>query len=161
MSLSVPDRGRCACGCGGLAHLLCGPTPLGLSAGDSITRAAAFTQHPAFALRLRDGPHLAACSAQSGLRGPCPAMEQPLVATAAPGGSCFTAVTVAGIVPVDPDVLFKVGLQIWVSACASCRVRSVLLPTVAAVSARWRTPQVFADPARTGKGVFTDVKVRP
>lgn len=46
------------------------------------------------------------------------------MATAAPGGSCFAAVTVAGIVPADPDLLFK----------------------------------VFSDPARTGKGVFSDVK---
>lgn len=37
-------------------------------------------------------------------------MEQPLVATAAPGGSCFAAVTVAGIVPADPDLLFKVSV---------------------------------------------------
>lgn len=52
-------------------------------------------------------------------------MERPLVSTACSSGSCYAS-TVAGIVPADPDVLFK----------------------------------VFSDPARAGKGVFTDVKVR-
>ncbi|PRW56654.1 transcriptional family [Chlorella sorokiniana] len=68
--------------------------------------------------------HPAACPGLAALCGAAPAMEQPLVASVAPGGSCFAAVTVAGIVPADPDLLFK----------------------------------VFSDPARTGKGVFSDVK---
>lgn len=99
-------------------------------------------------------------------------MEQPLVATAAPGGSCFAAVTVAGIVPADPDLLFKV------SATAGARLGACCLgyAAVAVRHARFQGPlslarqchesrsppalQVFSDPARAGKGVFSDVKVR-
>ena len=75
---------------------------------------------------LQDAQATAGCPAPLPRRLALAAMEQPLVSTACSSGSCFAAVTVAGIVPADPDVLFR----------------------------------VFADPARAGRGVFTDVKVR-